>query len=248
MKNPWDLLATQYDQQFGDEGDYSHRFVIYPAVLDILGDIDSKSILDLACGTGTLSRILAKKNAMVTGTDYSKEMIKIAKAKNNDFKYPIEYVISDARKSFKFKDNSFDKVLHIMVLHSIADKHLKNVLEESKRTLKDNGECIVVIPHPFFVKEFKSVEYPARDLYLTNYKATFVWKQFPEVCQSPTEFYLRPLEFYSDLFNSVGFAIKKVIEPKVLNLKEAKIAKPNNFNRRREIPGFMLIKLVKLPI
>jgi len=246
LKNPWDLIASQYDEQFGNEGDYSHKFIIHPALLDILGNIENKEILDLGCGTGTFSRILARKKSKVIGTDYSKEMISIALDKQDEYKFPSEYYISDARKDFNFKDKSFDYILQIMLLHSIGDKFLKNILSETFRTLRDNGECLIVIPHPFFTKEFKSIGYPIGDLYLSNYKTYFVWKQFNEICKSPTEFYLRPLEYYADLFESTGFVIKKIYEPKIVNTKEALNAKPHMFIRRREIPGFMIIKLVKL--
>lgn len=243
--NAWDLIANQYDAQFGDEGDYSHKYIIYPALLEILDNIQNKKVLDLGCGTGTLTRIISKRNAKATGTDNSKEMIAIADKKKDTYKFPIEYYVADARNKFKFENNYFDIVLHVMLLHSIADNNLDNIFKESFRVLEGNGECIIVIPHPFFTKEFKSVDYPAGDLYLSNYETHFVWKQFNEICKSPTEFYLRPLEFYSQKFNKAGFVMKNIYEPKIVDTNEAINAKPNIFNRRREIPGFMIIKLVK---
>ncbi len=248
IKNPWNVIASKYDEQFGDQGDYSHKYIIYPALINALGDISGKQILDLGCGTGTLSRILARKKAEVIGTDNASEMIKIAKAKKDGYKYPIEYIVADACKPFDFSPQTFDLILQVMILHSIPDENLSNIILETHRTLKDNGECYIVIPHPYFVKEFKSIGYPAGDLYLSNYKTFFIWKQFNEICKSPTEFYLRPFEFYSALFETHGFAIKQIYEPKVIDTEEAMNAKPNTFHRRREIPGFMMIKLVKLTL
>lgn len=247
MKNPWNLIAKKYDEQFGDTGDFSHRYIIYPALAEILGDVANKKILDLGCGTGTLSRILAKENAEVTGIDNAKEMLKIAKGKKKNGR-TISYIISDIRQKISFEDETFDIALQIMILHSIEDKHIQNILTETCRVLKTKGECLIVIPHPYFIKELRSIGYPAGELYLSNYKTYFVWKQFNEICNSPTEFYLRPLEYYAQICEKAGFVIKNIYEPKIVNSLNAKAEKPHIFNRRKEIPGFIVLKLVKLDI
>ncbi len=246
--NPWNEIAKRYDQQFGDEGDYSHRFIIYPALLDLIGDVIDKDVLDLGCGTGTFSRILAKMGAKVIATDNAIQMINIAKSKEKSYRNPIEYIQADATFPLKLKDQKFDIVFQVMLLHSIEDRDISNVIQESKKVLNDNGEVFIVLPHPFFVKEFKSVGHPSSEQYLSNYETFFVWKQLAEICEAPTQFYLRPLEFYSAVFEKNGLNIKGIYEPKVVNSKEALNAKPHLFRRRQEIPGFMILKLVKCNI
>lgn len=244
--NPWDLIAAKYDKEFGDEGDYSHKYIIYPSLIKELGEnnLKGKKVLDLGCGTGTLTRKLSTLNAEAIGIDFSEEMITYAKIR--DTTDTITYKLLDIRNDLPFKDESFDMVFQIMVLHSIEDQFINNIASETNRILKSKGECIVVIPHPFFVKDFKSIEYPDKDIYLSHYQSEFTWKQFNEVCNSPTLFNLRPLEFYVNAFCEVGFSIRKLLEPKIINSQEAIEAKPYNFERRKEIPGFMLIKFVKL--
>lgn len=243
--NPWNKIAKRYDQQFGDEGDYSHRFIIYPALLDLIGDVRDKDVLDLGCGTGTFSRILAKNGAKVVGTDNAIQMISIAKSKKNNYANRIEYLQSDATLPLKLKDQRFDIVFQVMLLHSIEDEDISKVIHESKKVLNDKGEIYIVLPHPFFVKEFKSVGYPSGEQYLSNYETFFVWKQLAEICEAPTQFHLRPLEFYSRIFEENELNIKGIYEPKVVNSKEAMNAKPHIFKRRQEIPGFIILKLVK---
>jgi ubiquinone/menaquinone biosynthesis C-methylase UbiE len=67
--------------------------------IKILGNLDNKNVLDVACGNGIYSRIIKTKlNAKyVTGVDISKNMIELAKKydNNNDISN-IEYYVYDA--------------------------------------------------------------------------------------------------------------------------------------------------------
>lgn len=58
------------------------------------GICDGK-ILELGCGTGRFSRLLAADGFDVTGIDLSDNMIKIAK--KNPFDFPIKYYVADMR-------------------------------------------------------------------------------------------------------------------------------------------------------
>jgi SAM-dependent methyltransferase len=243
--NPWDLIASKYDEQFGDEGDYSHKYIIYPSLMQELDSIgvENKKILDMGCGTGTLARKLFKKGGNITGIDYSSEMITYAKARN--YIGSDKYKIVDIRKNLPYQNASFNIILQVMLLHSIEDEYVQSIAKETNRILDRNGICIIVIPHPFFVKDFRSVRHPEKDLYLSHYKSSSNWKQFDEACNSPTLFNLRPLQFYANKFIDSGFSITRMLEPKIIDTEEAFKAKPHNFARREEIPGFMLIKFVK---
>jgi SAM-dependent methyltransferase len=57
-----------------------------------------KSILDVACGTGGHSIILAKQGYQVTGVDISEAMLKVAKAKARIEKVNVTYVAQDMRR------------------------------------------------------------------------------------------------------------------------------------------------------
>lgn len=59
-------------------------------ILDRLG-YHPHTILDVACGTGNVSEILAKRGFEVVGVDISAEMIEIAQSK----KSPVEYHVQD---------------------------------------------------------------------------------------------------------------------------------------------------------
>ncbi|XP_070553205.1 juvenile hormone acid O-methyltransferase-like [Ptychodera flava] len=102
-------------------------------------------LLDVGCGTGTLTALLSKRVGRVTAFDISPEMIKqaeeISTAEN------ITYSLGDATKLSTNEEyrNSFDKVLSYYVLHWIKD--FKIVLEGIHQSLKPGGQCFVNTTH-----------------------------------------------------------------------------------------------------
>lgn len=67
----YDDIADWYDATVGDRGQPTAQVVINPGILRVLGDIGGHRILDLDCGQGYFSRILAGLGACVTDVDKS---------------------------------------------------------------------------------------------------------------------------------------------------------------------------------
>lgn len=58
----------------------------------------SKNILDLGCGTGTLTSLMAKKGYIMTGADYSVDMLSVARNKAIQSGDDILYICQDMRE------------------------------------------------------------------------------------------------------------------------------------------------------
>ncbi len=56
------------------------------------------AVLDLACGTGAMAELMARKRWPVIGVDLSAEMIAHARAKARTARLPIEYLVQDAAR------------------------------------------------------------------------------------------------------------------------------------------------------
>jgi len=80
---PYDSLAPCYDRLTSDV-DYNSWANFYETVFK-LNNLNVHSILDLACGTGTLSYILAGRGFEVIGADASVDMLAEASAKASDY-------------------------------------------------------------------------------------------------------------------------------------------------------------------
>jgi len=59
-------------------------------------DYAPKTVLDVACGTGTMTELLADEGLTMSGIDLSAGMIREAQRKNATSKYAIEYHVADA--------------------------------------------------------------------------------------------------------------------------------------------------------
>jgi len=97
------------------DDNYSFVFKYGEDLINLLSPKKGERILDLGCGTGHLTDLIAKSGAEVTGIDKSPEMI--YEAKNH---YPnIKFGVEDAC-DFNFS-NQFDAVFSNAVLHWIKD-------------------------------------------------------------------------------------------------------------------------------
>jgi ubiquinone/menaquinone biosynthesis C-methylase UbiE len=114
-------------KQFVDIADYYDDLmagVPYRLWVDYIEEILHKlnylprTVLDLACGTGTVTEILSERGYEVTGTDLSEGMIEIARQKAEAGDYDIEYNVQDAAeldlgKKFDLAISLFDSLNYI---------------------------------------------------------------------------------------------------------------------------------------
>lgn len=91
-------------------------------------------VLDLCCGTGDLSKIVKKQSssALVTGIDFSKRMISIAKKKVDG----VEFLQGDVT-NLPYPDDFFDFVIMGFGLRNILNA--EKAIEEVFRVLKPSG-------------------------------------------------------------------------------------------------------------
>lgn len=106
--------------------------------------VNSKNlkILDLGCGPGIYSEILARKGHTVTGVDFSKNSIEYAKNKSNSEGLNITYICENYL-NLKLEENNFDLVMMIFtdfgVLNPDDREKLLNLIYKS---LKPGGKFI----------------------------------------------------------------------------------------------------------
>jgi ubiquinone/menaquinone biosynthesis C-methylase UbiE len=86
--------------------------------LDFVGTADGESVLDVGCGTGSLTFALKERcrPRQLRGVDFSPAYVEHATRKNQDPK--IVFEVGDAC-ALSFPDQSFDRVLSLLMLHFV---------------------------------------------------------------------------------------------------------------------------------
>jgi trans-aconitate methyltransferase len=116
--------------------DAKHAFVWEKAkgVVELLAAKPGEQILDLGCGTGTLTAEIAGTGAHVVGVDRSPEMVEEARRKFPDLRFEV----CDARVVTFSRE--FDAVFSNAALHWIPDA--ARVVEGVSRALKPGGRFV----------------------------------------------------------------------------------------------------------
>jgi len=106
------------------------------AVLDALGTVEGKEVLEVACGTGRFTSLLADHGADIVGLDISPAMLKQGreKARSVGVDEHLEFMRADAAR-LPFPDDHFDAVLAMRFFH-LADRPA-SFLSEMARVSKE---------------------------------------------------------------------------------------------------------------
>lgn len=117
-------------------------------------DNSQVSLLDLGCGPGVFSRLLAEKGFKVYGVDYSGEMIKVAKERSEG--KGIDFQAGDAY-NLPFKEKSFDAVICLGIFQNLEDPN--KALKEINRVLKIGGAAVITTLNAFSLAQLVRDEY-----------------------------------------------------------------------------------------
>lgn len=114
--------------------------------ISIAGIRKGDRVLDVGCGTGTLT-ILAKKEAgedgYVCGIDAASEMIEVARKKALREGIDIDFR-SGVIEAIPFDDSYFDIALSSLMLHHLPEDLKLRGLKEVFRVLKPGGTVLIV--------------------------------------------------------------------------------------------------------
>jgi 2-polyprenyl-3-methyl-5-hydroxy-6-metoxy-1,4-benzoquinol methylase len=172
---------------------------ILPDLLELLGDVTGRAVLDAGCGDGYLSRALARRGAHVTGIDLSPRLIANARARDPD----IDYRVADLSKPQPADAARFDAVGSYLVLNDVRD--YQGFIVTLAAVLRPGGRLVLAINNPYGAV----IRTHVADYFASGAKSPYrgLWE-----VGIKSYHYHRTLQDYLDAFLGCGLRLDRLID------------------------------------
>lgn len=206
-----------YEKQYGEKKLASSRLRQFWGLRKLLKKYDwdrytvvkqliepGRSILDIGCGNGYMSKMLKGKFDELYGIDIATSRIREADRKVKEL-YSAEaskfkFIEGNVDNYLPFADSSFDTVICISVMEHIYD--IFSLLSEMHRVLKPGGYLIAQVPNIAYLKQ--RISLLLGKLPVTS--SPFNWQ---EIGWDGGHIHYFTMNKFCWLFQSLGFNIKK---------------------------------------
>lgn len=147
-------------------------------------------VLDLACGTGIITKVLAQKSDTVFAVDITEKMISITKEMCENEGYNHVKVIKGNAEKLNFDNSFFDLIITRLSIHHFRKPEI--VIREMKRILNDNGKIIIA------------------DIYSSEIPEESELHNAIEQLRDPTHVKALSIKEFNELFETNGFTINSM--------------------------------------
>ena len=110
-------------------------------MLDLIGLVEGRRILDQGCGDGLLTWTLAERGAWAVGIDADRAMLEAASARSTRRRQQRPRFVEGRIEQLPFPDGSFDVVVIVTVLCLVADR--AGAVREAARVLRPGGRLVI---------------------------------------------------------------------------------------------------------
>ena len=209
VRDDWNRAAPAWIAQARAQGDLHRVGLLDPWMLDACGDVAGRDVIDLGCGEGRFSLMLAERGARVLGVDYSDVMIAAA---NQRPAHDVRYAVGDMAALTKVDNDAFDLAVSYVSLIDVVDH--RRAIAEAFRVLKPGGRFVVANLAPMVTagnRWIKTPEGVKTSFYLDNYLDETP-RLMPLNGVNIRNFH-RTLSNYVEAYLAAGFVIAGLREP-----------------------------------
>jgi len=155
-------------------------FSVRPLIFEWCDNLTGKSVLDLGCGEGYVSRYCKSHGASrVLGVDISEGMYLKALTQEQEEPLGIDYRHASITE-IAFENSTFDIALGVFVFNYLTIEQTKTIFTHIFQWLKPKGQFIFSLPHPlwpFLSKPIPPTYFdPAQQGYFSGRDKTFLGK------------------------------------------------------------------------
>lgn len=238
LASRWTANAQAWNATYDECGDRNRRYQSDPVLMQLLGDVAGKRVLDAGSGTGYLARILAMRGASVVAVEFADEFHEIALQRHERDNLAVDYRLASIENMGFLADESMDAVVANYVLMNVRD--MEHAVAEIGRVTKGGGVFVFTVTHGTVDGRWHM---PARDSprkedragwiqdnYFVRRGVLTAWPGF-----QPVIAFHRPLRDYLVACRNAGFQLRELDEPEVSE------------EGRQSLPPSVLAHLGRLP-
>ena len=175
-------MFREYDYR-SHELNPSHKYIL-PKVLGLLKKYNSKVIVDLGCGNGSVMRFLSKKGYKCVGIDASNEGVRYARNQNSKSKVLQGDITQLHNLDLSFTE--FDTCICIEVLAHLYDP--VEFMINLKNTMSNDTNIILTYPYHYYFKNLLIAitgrfDSHVRPLWRGGYVKFFSRRTFSALCK-----------------------------------------------------------------
>jgi ubiquinone/menaquinone biosynthesis C-methylase UbiE len=228
-----------------------------PAFFAMLPDVTGLSGIDIGCGEGHNTRLLAQRGARMTAIDIAGDFIDAARRTETEQPLGIDYRIASAVQ-LPFEDAAFDFATAFMSLMDVPET--AQVLAEAQRVLQPGGFLQFSITHPCFdTPHRRNLRDPHGRTYAIEVGDYFeridgridewLFKSAPHALRATLPKFRVPrfnrtLSEWLNLSIAAGFQLERIEEPRP---SDATVAACPKLQDAQTVAYFLHLRLRKLP-
>ncbi len=138
-----EIIAT-YEHHYAQPGYLRESDVFYRWVLEKLGPVPDRQLLDIACGEGHMARLAAEQGLIATGIDFSPSAATLAHENIGQDRVAI----ADGQR-LPFPSKAFDYLTNLGSLEHFVSP--SQGLREMRRVIKPDGVAALLLPNSYYL-------------------------------------------------------------------------------------------------
>lgn len=229
-----DAIFATYTQNRQQRLDNPNDTLEKPVMLELIGTVGAKAILDLGCGDAAISRELLQQGATpYLGIDSSANMVALA---SQTLVVTAGRAIQHTIEDWRYPEAAFDLVLSRLALHYVAD--FPALCAKIIDSLRPSGQFVFSVNHPVITSCDRGWDRtgPRQDWLVDNYFDTGL--RVTEWLGRQLEKYHRTIEDYFNALQHIGFIVEHLRES---SPQRACFQDEQTYRRRQRIPLFLFL-------
>jgi SAM-dependent methyltransferase len=140
-QSAWELVFRQEGRVYLEPAEAVIRFA------GILREHGCQRVLDLGCGSGRHSVLLARLGFRVFGLDNAPTALRLSREwMQSEALSEAGFVLGDAHQGLPFREGAFDALLSTQVIHHARLASVQFAAQEIRRVLRPKGLLLVTVP------------------------------------------------------------------------------------------------------